>query len=102
MGVAEEKGIQSKGVLQDRNFYRPADARAFKAAHYVERQGAVRLYSTMYGSAWQLQVRCNLGIGPSGMKEGKDFVIAGADLGVEAMKELRDAITAMLKDCGAE
>lgn len=98
-----EKGTSGKGTLRDRNYYRPLNqARAFKADQHVEREKAIRLYSTQFGSGWELQVRCPLGIGFAGLRDGKDFVIAGASLGVEQMKELRDSITAMLKECGAE
>lgn len=85
-----------------RDYYRAISfARAFKADHTVERERAVRLYSTQFGQAWELQVRCPLGVGPFGLRDGKDFIIAGASLGVSELKELRDAIDAMLRDCGA-
>lgn len=100
---AVERGLPSKGTLRDRNYYTPIDhARAFKVDATTEREKGVRLYSTQYGSAWELQVRCPLGIGYLGLRDGKDFVIAGASLGVEEMKEMRAAITAMLKECGVE
>ena len=100
---AVEKGTPTKGTLRDRNYYSPVmRARAFKADQSVEREEAVRLYSTQYGSAWEFQVRCPLGVGSFGLRGGKDFVIAGASLNVEQMKALRDSISAMLKDCGEE
>lgn len=62
----------------------------------------IRLYSTQYGSAWELQVRGPMHLGPLGTRLGKDDVIASASLSVDEMKELRDAITALLRDCGEE
>jgi hypothetical protein len=67
-----------------------------------ERERGIRLYSTQYGQSWELQLRSPLGKGTFGMTDGKDYVIAGASLSVEAMKGLRDAITALLHECGVE
>lgn len=78
-----------------------ASARAFKGAKAdAPIEGAVRLYCTQSASAWQLQVRGPLGLGPFGLRDGKDSVIAGASLSVDQMKELRDAINVLLRECG--
>ena len=61
---------------------------------------AFRLYCTMHGQAWELQVRGPMGIGNLGMHQGKDDIIASASLSVDDMRALRDQISAILRELG--
>lgn len=93
------------------DFYRPIErVRTYKANDVENRERGIRLFCTQSGSMtgnpkhwhWTLQVRSPMTLGTSGYgKEGRDFVIAGAPLGLDDMRALRDAITAMLKEAGA-
>lgn len=72
----EKQTHVTAGKLSRDYFRAVVTARAFKADRSTKREKGVRLYSTQFGSAWELQVRCPLGIGYFGLRDGKDFVIA--------------------------
>jgi hypothetical protein len=57
-----------------------------------------RLYCTQHAEAWTIQLAGPLGIGMHGMKDGKDFVIAGLSLTRAELEGLRAAIDAQLED----
>lgn len=76
-------------------FYRRASTN-IRAVDKVERESAVRAYCEQRGSAWVLQVR-----GPMKLRngrEGRDFVVATANLEREQMAALRDSIDRFLAD----
>lgn len=56
---------------------------------------AIRLYCTQHQATWQLQVRGPLSTN-HGRTEGKDDIVAGAQLDRQAMIALRDAINTLL------
>lgn len=58
--------------------------------HPIDRM--VRLYCTMFGASWKLQIRGPLGIGCNGTKDGKSSIIANVDLNLPEMIALRDAL----------
>lgn len=83
-------------------FYRKLDRAGSQRHNDVKnREKAVRLYCEFHGNntenTYLLQIR-----GPqltgSGYTEGKAFMIAGARLGTEDLKALRDACNALLKE----
>lgn len=62
----------------------------------VER--GVRLYCEMFRASWLLQIRGPLGIGPLGMRDSKQGIIASAHLNREELVALRDSINAHLAE----
>lgn len=70
---------QNKSV----NIYRPD-------THPINRM--IRIYCTMMGAAWKLQIRGPLGIGCNGTRDGKSSIIANVDLSLPEMIALRDAL----------
>jgi hypothetical protein len=82
------------------DFYRPIEhIRTFKSQDSDSRERAIRLYCTQVGGSWALQVRSPMSLGSGGYgREGKDFIIAGATLGLDDMRALRDAIDAFLTE----
>jgi hypothetical protein len=79
-------------------FYRPLNGTVprIRVHKCDQRDGrierAIRLYCTQHGQAWNLQIRSPLGIGYAGMTDGKDDVIANANLYREDLLALRAAI----------
>lgn len=85
-----------KSILgEDRTF--PAQSVDVFAVKGVPRDPAVRLYGTsVHGPTWSLQVR-----GPHRLangREGKDFMVASASLGLHEMAGLRNQITHSLEE----
>jgi hypothetical protein len=58
----------------------------------------VRLYCTQWATSWKLQVRGPLSVGCNGTKEGKSSVIANAELSLEQMISLRDALNEFINE----
>lgn len=58
----------------------------------------VRLYCTQWGYSWKLQVRGPLSVGCNGTKSGKSSVIASADLSLEQMISLKDALSEFISE----
>lgn len=88
----------SHPVKRVEQFYRPIEyIRTFKTKDADSRERAIRLYCTQSGESWTLQIRSPMSLGSSGYgPESKDFIIAGAPLGLADMRALRDAIDAHL------
>lgn len=61
----------------------------------------VRLYCTQHATSWKLQIRGTLGIGCNGMRKGKSSVIAGVDLSIPQMVDLRNAINEFISEAQA-
>ncbi len=62
----------------------------------VDPKRAIRLYCTRAGSHWNLQVRGLLS--KANGHDGKDFVVASAELSKDDLRELRNVIDGLLKD----
>lgn len=58
----------------------------------------VRLYCTHWATIWKLQIRGPLSIGCNATKEGKSSILANADLNMENMISLRDALNEFIAE----
>jgi hypothetical protein len=79
-----------------KEFYRHSYRAGAKKVSGVEREQAVRLYCIQHAEAWSLQVR-----GPEHLangREGKAFFVATANLLVDDLRALRDAIDEHLRE----
>lgn len=79
------------------DFYKPvSSAYALKADKDIERERGIRLYCVSHNQTWALQVRAPVQLRRA--REGADFMIAVANLGVDEMRALRGAIDAALAE----
>lgn len=86
-----------------KEFFRPIESiHTYKATSDVEGEGAkraIRIYRSFNNgvdSRWEFQIRAPLSL--VNRRDGKDFVIAGANLGKTDLLAIRTAIDEALSD----
>ncbi len=79
-----------------KEFFKPIDHVTASKVNDVPRTRAIRLYCYQSGSAWNLQVRGPLSLVDN--REGKDFIVATANLKKADLLALRAAIDEALSD----
>lgn len=79
------------------DFRYPHERIRMMKANDVERERAVRIYRSG-PEEWEIQLRGPLGLGTFGLRDGKDFIVAGASCSIDDLRALRGALDNLIAE----